>query len=230
VKSVFHRHFLHQLSRANRAKRPNCLPNARPSIREPIARRPRIGRVQHILTDAANPGPVRNDWHDGRPAADLGLAGDPAGGLGAYDGAGAIDVAPLTSVCARSKPPCGRCCRSRSASGRSCQGDDATGRTLKFVSFSRERSGELTERDVVQPPPSGWKKPNCSLAAAMTRNPRFGQIARFVRLDCEAERGRIDDDETVAAISNVDSERDQARNLERRLRPVVCASLSVQAR
>ena len=46
------------------------------------------------------------------------------------------------------------------------------------------------------------------------------QIARFVRGDGEAERRRVDDDETVAAIGNVDFERAQALKLERRVQPV----------
>jgi hypothetical protein len=97
-------------------------------------------------------------------------------------------------------------------------------------SFSRERSSELTERDVVPAASLGMGEAQLLVGGGDDADPRFGQIARFVWLNCEAERGRIDDDETVAAISNVDSEWDQARNLERRLRSMVCASLSVQAR
>jgi hypothetical protein len=87
-------------------------------------------------------------------------------------------------------------------------------------SFSRERSSELTERDVVPAASLGMGEVQLLVGGGDDADPRFGQIARFVRLNCEAERGRIDDDETVAAISNVDSERAQARNLERRVEPV----------
>ena len=51
-------------------------------------------------------------------------------------------------------------------------------------------------------------------------NARLREVARFVGRDGEAERRRVDDDETVAAVGNVDLERAQARNLERRVQPV----------
>ena len=44
---------------------------------------------------------------------------------------------------------------------------------------------------------------------------RLGEVARFIRRDGEAERRRIDDDEAVAAIGDVDRKRAQAFDLER---------------
>ena len=40
------------------------------------------------------------------------------------------------------------------------------------------------------------------------------EVARFIRTNREAKRRRVDNDETIAATSNVDRERAQARNLK----------------
>jgi hypothetical protein len=45
-------------------------------------------------------------------------------------------------------------------------------------------------------------------------NARLREGARFIRTNREAERRRVDNDETIAAISDVDVERAQARNLK----------------
>ena len=49
---------------------------------------------------------------------------------------------------------------------------------------------------------------------------RLGEVARFVRRDRKAERRRVDDDEAVAAIGDVDAERRQSLDFERRVEPV----------
>ena len=77
---------------------------------------------------------------------------------------------------------------------------------LKFVSFSRERAGELTEGDVVPACRLGMSKAELLVGGGDDADAHLGQIARFVRPNRKAKRRRIDDDETVAAIGNVDFE------------------------
>ena len=71
-----------------------------------------------------------------------------------------------------------------------------------------------------QPLRSGWEKPSCALAAAMMRTPISARSRASSGRDREAERRGVDDDETVAAISDVDFERAKALDLERRVQPV----------
>jgi hypothetical protein len=81
------------------------------------------------------------------PVADRGRARDPADELRPDYGAGATDVAP------RHQPASDQNRHARAAAGPGRRAVDLAGandrrvRTLKFVSLSRERSGELTERE-----------------------------------------------------------------------------------
>jgi hypothetical protein len=43
---------------------------------------------------------------------------------------------------------------------------------------------------------------------------RLREVVRFIRTNREAPRRHVDNDETIAAISNVDLERSPARNLK----------------
>ena len=71
-----------------------------------------------------------------------------------------------------------------------------------------------------QPPRLGMGEAELLIGRGDDAHARLGQVARFVRRDREAERRRVDDDETVAAIGDVDFERAQALDLERRVEPV----------
>ena len=94
-------------------------------------------------------------------------------------------------------------------------------RALKFVSLARERSGELAEGDVVPAAcRPGMGEAELLIGGGDNADAGLRQITRFVRGDGKAERRRIDDDETVAAIGNVDFERAQALKLKRRVQPV----------
>jgi len=81
-------------------------------------------------------------------------------------------------------------------------------------SFSRERSGELTERDVV-PAASPGGRSQLLVGGGDGRDPASARSRASFRLKCEDERGRIDDDE-LSPPKQCRLERAQAHNLERR--------------
>ena len=61
---------------------------------------------------------------------------------------------------------------------------------------------------------SGCRKPSCSFAARVMFEPGLGELPRLVRRDRKAERVRVDDHETVAAIRGVDVERAEPCDLQ----------------
>jgi hypothetical protein len=125
---------------------------------------------------------------------------DAADEPGANDGAGAIDVA-LGHQTAAAAAGAGW------GSGRSCSADNDGVRALKFGSLAFERPGRLTEGDVVPAARLGMRETELFVGRGDDADDHFGQVARFVWRDGETERRRVDDDETVAAIGDVDLER-----------------------
>ncbi len=63
----------------------------------------------------------------------------------------------------------------------------------------------------------GMDKAQLPVCRGSDLHARFGEVARFIRLDRKAQRLSVDDDETVAAIGDVDFERAKAVNFERRI-------------
>ena len=66
----------------------------------------------------------------------------------------------------------------------------------------------------------GMRETKLLIGGSDNANARLREVARFIRTNCEAERRRVDNDETVAAIGNVDLERAQARNFKWRIEPI----------
>ena len=91
---------------------------------------------------------------------------------------------------------------------------------LKFVALALERSGELAEGDVVPAACFRMREAELLIGGGDDLHARLGKVARFVRAGSRSPARRVDDDETVAAIGDVDRERAQALDLERRVEPV----------
>src|SRR5271168_2151146 len=80
---------------------------------------------------------------------------------------------------------------------------------LKFISLAGEGPSELTERDVVPADGLGMRETKLLIGGSDNADARLRQIVRFLRTNREADRRRVDNDETVAAIGDVDFERAQ---------------------
>ncbi len=67
---------------------------------------------------------------------------------------------------------------------------------------------------------SGCSQGSCSRAAARIRSPGKREVTRLVRFDREAERVRVGDRVPHASVGDVDSDRAQAVDLERRIEAI----------
>jgi hypothetical protein len=74
--------------------------------------------------------------------------------------------------------------------------DDHGVRTLKFISLAREQPGELTEGDVVPAGALGMRETKLIIGGSDNADARLREVARFIGMNCETERRRVDDDES----------------------------------
>ena len=83
-------------------------------------------------------------------------------------------------------------------------------------------SGPANWQNEMWSQPRGLGMGEAELLVRRRRDPHagLGEVARFVRRNDEAGRRRVDDDEAVAAIGDVDRKRAQAFDLERLVEPV----------
>jgi hypothetical protein len=123
---------------------------------------------------------------------------DPADELRPDNRVGAIDVTlPREPARAQSGHPSAAAGPGRRAIDLAGT-DDHGARTLKFISLARERPGELTEGDVVPAAGLRMRETKLLIGGSDNADARLREVARFIRTNREAERRRVDNDETVA--------------------------------